>query len=79
MRPLGVACPKSDEKMEGTHSHAWLLTEASRPVAMGPDCFMDGRVFDPSNVDAYVSGFAIRSRLNRLGESDTSQVSSLSV
>ena len=79
VRPLGVACPKSDEKMEGTHSHAWLLTEASRPVAMGPDCFMDGRVFDPSNVDAYVSGFAIRSRQTLLGESDTSQISSMTV
>ncbi|MAQ18846.1 MAG: nitrate ABC transporter [Sandaracinus sp.] len=76
--PLGVACPHADEKLEGVHPHAWLLSDASQPVAMGPDMFMDGRVFDPSNVDAYVSGFTIRNRESRLGQSDDMAVGSVS-
>ena len=76
VEPMGVACPREDEKIEGTHQHAWLLTHASAPIAFGPDRFMDGRIFDPSNIDRYISGFSIRNKESKLGASDTSQVSS---
>ena len=76
VKPLGVACPSADEKLEGVHSHAWLLKDASEPVAMGADLFLDRRVFDPSNLDGYISSFSVRDQESRLGALDTSQVSS---
>ena len=45
---LGIACPTIDEKLEGAHSHAWLLDAATSPIAMGPDLFMDGKIYAPS-------------------------------
>lgn len=77
VKGLGVPCPSTDEKMEGVHSHAWLLKDATEPVAMGNDLFMDRRVFDPTNIDGYISGFSIRNQTSRLGASDTNQISSL--
>lgn len=41
---LGIACPNRDEKVEGAHSHAWLMMDATAPIAFGPDRFLDGRV-----------------------------------
>ena len=76
---MGVACPSADEKVEGGHQHAWLLTDATAPLAMGCDQFMDGRIFDPSNLDGYLAGFSVRHVESRLGESDRQQVSSIAV
>ncbi len=45
---LGIAYPNVDEKLEGAHTHAWLQENASSPIAMGPDTFMDGKIFNPS-------------------------------
>jgi nitrate/nitrite transport system substrate-binding protein len=39
----------------------WTLSEASAPIAMGPDRFFDGRVFDPAKPIDYLAGFDIRS------------------
>lgn len=77
VRPLGVSCPSADEKLEGVHAHAWLLKDATEPVAMGADLFLDRRVFDPANLDGYISSFSVRDQESRLGALDTSQVSSL--
>jgi len=74
---LGIACPSADEKMEGAHQHAWLLSDATEPVAMGADQFMDRRIFDPTNIDGYISGFTIRDQRSRLGALDTSQITHL--
>ena len=41
----GVPCPLIDEKPEGAHAHAWLLEDATSPIAMGADHFMDGRIY----------------------------------
>jgi nitrate/nitrite transport system substrate-binding protein len=49
---LGLACPALDRKSEGTHAAPWTLHEASAPIAMGPDRFIDGATSDPATVDA---------------------------
>jgi nitrate/nitrite transport system substrate-binding protein len=77
VEPLGIACPSSDEKVEGAHPHTWLLSDATEPVAMGADQFMDQRIFDPTNIDSYISGFSIRDQRSRLGALDTSQITHL--
>ena len=56
-KAVGVPYPTIDRKVEGTHAEPWVLTEASSPIAMGPDRFLDGRVFDPAKLVEYLEGF----------------------
>jgi two-component system, oxyanion-binding sensor len=65
---LGLAAPLVDEKVEGAHGAAWLLDEASAPIAMGPDRFFDGLRFDPEEIVEYVERFAISSLRVRVDE-----------
>jgi NitT/TauT family transport system ATP-binding protein/nitrate/nitrite transport system substrate-binding protein len=44
--PLGLAVPRSDSKVEGAHQAPWQLDATPAPIAMGPDNFCDGAVFD---------------------------------
>ena len=60
-KALGVPATSRDEKTEGTHTAPWTLTDASAPIAMGPDRFFDGRVFDPTRPIDYLASFDIRS------------------
>jgi two-component system, oxyanion-binding sensor len=53
---LGEPAPLIDEKVEGAHAEAWSLDG----VAMAPDLFMDGRIFDPQSPDEYAAGFAVK-------------------
>lgn len=76
--PLGIPCPSTDEKVEGLREHAWLLTEASEPIAMGADLFLDRRVFNPDEIDAYVSGFSIQHTQNDFIVDDRAKVLSMS-
>ncbi len=46
---LGLPCPLTDRKAEGAHADPWILPTNGRPVAMGPDRFLDGSVFDSSD------------------------------
>lgn len=46
MAPLGISVPSADAKPEGAHDAAWILDATPRPIAMGPDRFCDGRVFE---------------------------------
>lgn len=57
---LGAPCPLVDEKVEGLHQAPWTLDEASAPIPMAPDVFLDGRRFDAAQPDRYVAGFGIR-------------------
>ncbi len=52
---LGVPCPTVDERIEGAHPHAWLLSEATSPIACAANRFLDGRVFDPADIEGYIS------------------------
>jgi len=58
---LGVPVPHIDYKTEGAHGEPWSLDTATTAIAMGPDRFFDGRVFDPAMPLAYLAGFDIRS------------------
>jgi len=44
--PLGISVPLTDSKSEGAHDTPWLLDASPKPVAMGPDSFCDGALFD---------------------------------
>jgi nitrate/nitrite transport system substrate-binding protein len=46
---LGLPCPLGDRKVEGAHGDPWILPTNGAPVAMGPDRFLDGSVFDPES------------------------------
>lgn len=59
---LGLPCPTLDRKREGGHAEAWLLHEATAPIAMGPDRFCDGRQFDPAALADYLAGFHLSRR-----------------
>ena len=59
---LGIDYPTVDYKTEGSHAGSWLLQDASAPIAMGPDRFFDGRLFDPQQLVDYLSGFEVHQR-----------------
>ena len=48
---LGLPAPTVDYKSEGTHEANWTLRQATRPIAMGPDRLLGGRIFDPAMLD----------------------------
>lgn len=52
---LSIACPTISRKSEGAHGASWILNEATAPISMGADCFVDGRIFDPSRLDDYIT------------------------
>jgi nitrate/nitrite transport system substrate-binding protein len=60
---IGAPAPIVDEKVEGLHRVAWVLDEATAPIAMAPDLFFDGRRFDAGQPRRYAEGFEI----SRLG------------
>ncbi len=45
---IGMPVPTMPIKSEGRHETDWLLPASPRTIAMGPDTFMDGAVFDPT-------------------------------
>jgi len=51
---LGVAAPTIDRKQEGAHAQAWTLAQATAPIAMGADQFIDRRIFDPADLGGYL-------------------------
>ena len=56
--PLGIPVPLVDVKDEGVHDGAWLLGEATSPIVMGPDSFLDHRTFEPGAPLEYLARFA---------------------
>ncbi|HET7083170.1 MAG TPA: CmpA/NrtA family ABC transporter substrate-binding protein [Rhizomicrobium sp.] len=50
--PLGISVPLADGKNEGAHSMPWRLEAAPSPIAMEPDSFCDGAVFEVSPAPA---------------------------
>jgi ABC-type nitrate/sulfonate/bicarbonate transport system substrate-binding protein len=61
---VGEPAPLVDDKAEGGHTESWTLDQATAPIAMGPDAFFDGRVFDPRQPLRYAREFEI-TRLKR--------------
>jgi ABC-type nitrate/sulfonate/bicarbonate transport system substrate-binding protein len=56
-RELGLPYPTVDGKPEGQHSVPHILEQATAPLLLGPDRFVDGRVFDPQDPLGYLAGF----------------------
>lgn len=56
---LGVSAPLDDTKPEGGHPTAWSLPGSNGVIAMSPDRFCDGRVFDPADLVGYAGSFEI--------------------
>lgn len=48
------AYPEIDSKTEGDKAYPWVLTDASEPLAFGPNRFIDDRIFNPKNIVAYL-------------------------
>ncbi|QIT53947.1 ABC transporter substrate-binding protein [Aquisalimonas sp. 2447] len=67
-RDLGIAYPTVDYKPEGVHEGDWTLTDASEPITMGPDLFLDGMKYDPENLMAYLEGFRVHNRRVELAD-----------
>ena len=65
---LGLPYPLIDYKVEGRHTRAWTLNAASQPIAMGTDCFLDGREFDADAIVDYLGGFALHGMKVSLAE-----------
>ncbi len=57
---LGIPVPTINYKIEGRHAGHWTLTQASKPILMGPDKFFDGMVYDPADPIGYVDGFRVK-------------------
>jgi nitrate/nitrite transport system substrate-binding protein len=53
---LGLAAPLADRKLEGAHPGPWQLDASGGPIAMGPDQFIDRRLFDPADLGGYLGG-----------------------
>jgi ABC-type nitrate/sulfonate/bicarbonate transport system substrate-binding protein len=53
---LGLPFPTIDRKIEGRPDAPWLLTAASRPIAMGRGGWADGGCFDPARPLDYLAG-----------------------
>jgi NitT/TauT family transport system ATP-binding protein len=55
LRPLGVALPGANAKVEGALKVATAVGSAGASLVLGPDGFFDGEVFDPDRIDAYIA------------------------
>jgi len=50
LESMGEPIPLTDCKTEGGHAGPWILEGSTAPIAMRPDRFCDGAVFDPSKI-----------------------------
>ncbi|TIQ36468.1 MAG: ABC transporter substrate-binding protein [Mesorhizobium sp.] len=56
LKPLGVALPGANAKVEGALKVATPVGSAGASLILGPDGFFDGQIFDPDKIDAYIAG-----------------------
>jgi len=55
LKPLGVALPGANAKVEGALSEAMPVGSAGASLVLGPDGFFDGQIFDPDALDGYIA------------------------
>ena len=60
-RSLDIAAPSIDWKSEGAHVAPWVLEDASVPIPMAADGFMDGMIFNPHGLADYLGRLEISS------------------
>jgi NitT/TauT family transport system ATP-binding protein len=58
LKPLGVALPGANAKVEGALTAPTPVGSAGASLVLGPDGFFDGRIFDPDRLDAYIASQA---------------------
>lgn len=58
LKPLGVALPGANAKVEGALTVPTPVGSAGASLVLGPDGFFDGRIFDPDRLDAYIAAQA---------------------
>lgn len=56
LKPLGVALPSANAKVEGALVAPTPVGSAGASLTLGPDGFFDGALFDPDKLDAYIEG-----------------------
>jgi two-component system, oxyanion-binding sensor len=56
LKPLGIALPVANAKVEGALRSATPVGSARASLVLGPDGFFDGSLFDPDQLDAYIAG-----------------------
>ncbi len=61
LKPLGVALPGANAKVEGALAAATPVGSAGASLTLGPDGFFDGSRFDPDELDDYI---AVQMRTN---------------
>jgi NitT/TauT family transport system ATP-binding protein len=54
LKPLGVALPGANAKVEGALQTATPVGSSGASLILGPDGFFDGGLFDPDKIDAYI-------------------------
>lgn len=54
LRPLGVALPGANAKVEGALATAIPVGSAGASLVLGPDGFFDGAIFDPDAINDYI-------------------------
>jgi ABC-type nitrate/sulfonate/bicarbonate transport system substrate-binding protein len=55
LRPLGIALPVANAKVEGALEAATPVGSAGASLTLGPDGFFDGGLFDPDEIDGYIA------------------------
>ncbi|WP_027056883.1 CmpA/NrtA family ABC transporter substrate-binding protein [Mesorhizobium erdmanii] len=56
LKPLGVALPGANAKVEGALKVATAVGATGAGLVLGPDGFFDGQIFDPDEIGAYIAG-----------------------
>ncbi|WP_133715967.1 MULTISPECIES: CmpA/NrtA family ABC transporter substrate-binding protein [Methylocaldum] len=65
---LGLPFPTADYKTEGQHGEPWTLREATEPMILGTDRFLDGGTFDALRPVDYLERFELHNRQVSLDE-----------
>ena len=55
LKPLGVALPVANAKVEGALTTATPVGSSGASLVLGPDGFFDGSLFDPDKLDSYIA------------------------
>jgi two-component system, oxyanion-binding sensor len=55
LKPLGVALPAANAKVEGALQAPTPVGSAGASLTLGPDGFFDGALFDPDRLDDYIA------------------------
>jgi two-component system, oxyanion-binding sensor len=56
LKPLGVALPGANSKVEGALRLATAVGATGAGLVLGPDGFFDGQIFDPDEIEGYIAG-----------------------